>query len=312
MKLIAVGAVLFDLAVLVCLIPCQGLAIVGNPAQSVNFNYPATCRLIIRDYSGAPFNCTGFLVRPDILISAGHCTKSLPREEIRNHKIWAECGYEGTVSSEFRFETTPFGNSLLTGGPHFQEKILVVDQFQNPHGDQVAYRLERPSSIEPYQILNIVNQPYDACVMVGYGINNKGYGGDLSNGFFVGGKTKLVPNDLKQKVLHITSNLSSNNSEDFDFVQNNMVTYTRELIQRAKMSSLDTPAAVLGDSGGPLICRLKNGQAGVVANMFYVEFSRDSNVGNNTLQIQTRFQVLTNEFVAEAQKSFAEAGKHEN
>jgi len=139
----------------------QDLAPTGDgtvrlPDTTLGDDLPA-CPTVKFSEQPVPGNCSGFLVAPDILVSAGHCIKT--REDCRSTRV--AFGFRYEESTDENATTLPRRNVYAC------ESILAHGWEENGKTDYGVYRLDRPvEGVEPLEFRTDGNVPADTRLAV--------------------------------------------------------------------------------------------------------------------------------------------------
>lgn len=240
---------------IIVLMSASAFAIVGSSTTRIMGGPAAVCRMLKRNPDQTLKGiCTGTLVAPRKILAAAHC---IP--QAADQVLTVECGFQGYTQSELSIEKTESGNQVYTKGVHFKESAIARPFFKDLSRDTAIFILDKDMTSSPIRILpEIAFEETAHCQMAGYGRTNDTTAGILyrgvqgKRGYFPGGLASV--SSLKAKGVtpaDVEDGAKAKKISEKSFITEGMV----EVMGRP------------GDSGGPLLCQLENGET-VVAGVF--------------------------------------------
>lgn len=221
-----------------------------------SFNRLSTCRLQIKKEHGVVSMCSGSLVKKNQILTAAHCILSDATE------VLAQCGYKGL---DVRNVTYSSSGSHILNGLIFSEEISVKKVvLSSTADDQAILQLEHDSNILPMRLAHIDQVELNKCLFSGFGINNSGYAGLFNS---------VVLPDLTydgNKTLESVGSFQIHFQPPFGMDIKDII---YDVVRRAVSKTGQGAFTLFGDSGGPVICKVKNStefrQIAVVSQLKY-------------------------------------------
>jgi trypsin len=229
------------LGLLVGLAPPAAAVVGGRPVPPGRFRYVADVLI-----GGSTFSCTGVLIAPDWVLTAGHCasmTGSLSTGLVPSQPAWPASAYKVELG-------TPYADGR-GGETHTVRRVIIDNDYLVTHGvgnDVALLKLTVPSSVKPMQIAPADKALWRAGVLgtiAGFGTTSE--------------NAVTPPPQMRYARVPFTSDAYCARKYPFgpDVIQNDGYYDPRTMVCAGyPQGGTDTCE---GDSGGPLLSPLPNG-----------------------------------------------------
>jgi trypsin len=244
-RLLQLGAC--SLGLLFGLAPSASAVVGGRPVPPGRFQYVADVLI-----GGSAFGCTGVLIAPDWVLTAGHCgsvTGSLSTGLVPSPPAWPPAAYRAQLG-------TPYANGR-GGEVHTVSRVIVDNQYLVTNGDGndvTLLKLTVPSRVKPMRIAPADSALWRAGVLgtiAGFGTTSE--------------NAVSPPRQMHYARVPFTSDAYCESKYPFgpEVVQNDGY-YDRRTMVCAGYRKGGTDTCE-GDSGGPLLAPLPGGKLGLIA-----------------------------------------------
>lgn len=245
-RLLQAGIVCW-LALALWFTPSASAVVGGKPVPRGRFRYVADIRI-----GGSAFGCTGVLIAPDWVLTAGHCasiTGSLSTGLAPSQTAWPPAAYRVELG-------TPYASGR-SGELHTVSRVIVDHRYfvANGVGNDVSLlKLTVPSRVRPMRIAPANRALWRAGVL-----------GTIAGFGTTSGSSASPPSQMHSARVPFTTAAycASRYPSGPDEVQNDGYYDPRTMVCAGyPQGGTDTCE---GDSGGPLLSHLPDGALGLVA-----------------------------------------------
>lgn len=242
-------------SILILLLTMAPVWAVVGPIGFVDTKGPdSVCRILSRGDEGLSI-CSGTLIFSDKVLTAAHCIRT------DHATMYIECGYQGVNIQKLKSELSISGNTVITEGVEFKESAIGLSSEINKQTDQSIVTLDKKLNSHPMKISAKTTGNLHECSAAGFGVNEEQTAGTLRVGKIL--EVILEENELKfaASMTSMFYTISGKVQENAEFL---------ELIRNNRKEKMTSSIVLPGDSGGPILCKQKNGEfvvSGVISSV---------------------------------------------